>query len=71
MKRFKQHLKYGAAVMTMAALPAISFANAELNADAMVASITSSKVIIVAVGMAIFSLIGLIVSIRYAKRAAN
>lgn len=71
MKQWKQKLKYGAAVVVTTALPAIAHANAELSADAITGELTKSKPIIIAVAGAIFGLLGLIVAIAYAKRAAK
>lgn len=70
MKRWKQNLKYGAAAVLMSALPALSFAN-DIDPSALTSGITAGKAVIIAVATAIFGLLGLIVAIRYGKRAAN
>ena len=44
---------------------------ADLDASALTAGITEAKPVIIAVGTAIFGLVGLLVAIRYAKRAAS
>lgn len=44
---------------------------ADLDAATLTAGITEAKSIIIAVGTAIFGLVGLLVAIRYAKRAAS
>lgn len=44
---------------------------ADLDASSLTAGITEAKPVIIAVGTAIFSLVGLLVAIRYAKRAAS
>ena len=60
---------------TLAVLPlAIMSAGvmaADLDASALTAGITEAKPVIIAVGTAIFGLVGLLVAIRYAKRAAS
>lgn len=62
--------KRSSAVLAAAALPAVSFA-AGLDAGAMTAELDSAKTIVIAVGTAIFAIVGIIAAIRYAKRAAN
>lgn len=44
---------------------------ADLDASALTAGVDSAKPIIIAVGTAIFGLVGILVAIRYAKRAAS
>ena len=44
---------------------------ADLDASALTVGITEAKPVIIAVGTAIFGLVGLLVAIRYAKRAAS
>ena len=44
---------------------------ADLDASSLTAGITEAKPVIIAVGTAIFGLVGLLVAIRYAKRAAS
>ena len=63
-------IKRTSAVLAAAALPAVSFA-ADLDASAMTAGLDSAKTIVIAVGTAIFAIVGIIAAIRYAKRAAN
>ena len=57
-------------VLAAAALPAFSFA-AGLDAGTLTAELDSAKTIVIAVGTAIFAIVGIIAAIRYAKRAAN
>lgn len=70
MKNFKQALKYGSAFAVTTALPVLAYAD-DLSADALTTGITSAKAIIIAVAAAIFTLVGILVAIRYAKRAAS
>ena len=63
-------IKRSSAVLVAAALPAVSFA-ADLDATAMTSGLESAKTIVIAVGTAIFGIVGIIAAIRYAKRAAN
>ena len=63
-------IKRSSAVLVAAALPAVSFA-ADLDATAMTSGLESAKTIVIAVGTAIFAIVGIIAAIRYAKRAAN
>lgn len=58
------------AVLPLAIISAGAMA-ADLDAATLTAGITEAKPIIIAVGTAIFGLVGLLVAIRYAKRAAS
>ena len=58
------------AVLPLAIMSAGAMA-ADLDASALTAGITEAKTVIIAVGTAIFGLVGLLVAIRYAKRAAS
>ena len=62
--------KRSSVVLAAAALPALSFA-ADLDASAMTGGLDTAKTIVIAVGTAIFAIVGIIAAIRYAKRAAN
>ena len=63
-------IKRSSVVLAAAALPALSFA-AGLDATALTSSLESAETIVIAVGTAIFAIVGIIAAIRYAKRAAN
>ena len=63
-------IKRSSVVLAAAALPAVSFA-AGLDATALTSSLESAETIVIAVGTAIFAIVGIIAAIRYAKRAAN
>ena len=63
-------IKRSSVVLAAAALPALSFA-ADLDASAMTGGLDTAKTIVIAVGTAIFDIVGIIAAIRYAKRAAN
>ncbi|MBR5941326.1 MAG: hypothetical protein IKZ88_08710 [Neisseriaceae bacterium] len=52
-------------------LMSVSAMAADLDPTAMTTGITEAKPVIIAVGTAIFGLVGLLVAIRYAKRAAS
>ena len=52
-------------------LISVSAMAADLDPTAMTTGITEAKPVIIAVGTAIFGLVGLLVAIRYAKRAAS
>ena len=63
-------IKRSSVVLAASALPAVSFA-AGLDAKALTDSLASAETIVIAVGTAIFAIVGIIAAIRYAKRAAN
>ena len=63
-------IKRSSVVLAAATLPAVSFA-AGLDATALTSSLQSAETIVIAVGTAIFAIVGIIAAIRYAKRAAN
>lgn len=44
---------------------------ADLDASSLTTGISDAKPVIIAVGTAIFGLVGLLIAIRYAKRAAS
>lgn len=73
MKYFKQKMKYGAAVAatTLMTAPVWAADEGALDPSALVSGINSSKVIVIAVGTAIFGVIGILVALRYGKKAAN
>lgn len=70
MRKFKQALKYGSAVVVATAMPAVAFA-ADIDPQPLVDGISGAKTVIIAVAGAIFTLVGMLVAIRYAKRVAN
>ena len=63
-------IKRSSVVLAPSALHALSFA-ADLDASAMTGGLDTAKTIVIAVGTAIFAIVGIIAAIRYAKRAAN
>ena len=67
---YMSKIKRSSVVLAAAALPAVSFA-AGLDATALTSSLESAETIVIAVGTAIFAIVGIIAAIRYAKRAAN
>lgn len=72
MKYFKQKMKYGAAVVATTLMTAPVWAeDAAIDPSALVSGINSSKAIVIAVGTAIFGVIGILVALRYGKKAAN
>lgn len=73
MQNLKQKVQYGVAVAATTLMTApVWAADADaLNTAALVAGINSSKAIVVAVGTAIFSVIGILVALRYGKKAAG
>ena len=71
MKNWKQKLQYGAAVAATALMAAPVMAADDLDPSALVAGINSSKAIVVAVGTAIFGVIGILVALRYGRKASG
>lgn len=71
MKNWKQKLQYGAAVAATALMAAPVMAADDLDTSALVAGINSSKAIVVAVGTAIFGVIGILVALRYGRKASG
>lgn len=71
MKHWKQKMKYGVAVVTTTALPALAMANSDLSAEQLTAGITKGQTILVAVATAMFTIVGIYVAYRWGKRAAG
>ena len=71
MKYFKQKMKYGAAVAATTLMAAPVWAADTIETTDLVAGINSSKSIVIAIGTAIFGVIGILVALRYGKKAAN
>ena len=71
MNKLKQTWQRGVAAVTVAALPALAMAADTIDATKLTEGIDASKAIIIAVATSIFALVGLLVAIRYAKRAAS
>lgn len=71
MQNLKQKVQYGVAVAATTLMTAPVWAADELDTTALVSGINSSKAIVVAVGTAIFSVIGILVALRYGKKAAG
>ena len=65
-----QNFKKSLAVLSLGLMSAGAMA-ADLDPATLTGGITEAKPIIIAVGTAIFGLVGLLVAIRYAKRAAS
>ena len=66
----KNQLKKLAVVATAVTLPVSAMA-AAIDASALTGGIDAAGAVIVAVGAAIFGLVGLLVAITYSKRAAK
>lgn len=71
MSKLKHNWQRGVAALTVATLPALAMASDTIDATKLTAGIDGSKPIIIAVAASIFALVGLLVAIRYAKRAAS
>lgn len=73
MQNLKQKLQYGVAVAatTLMTAPVWAGDSDALDPAALVSGINSSKAIVIAVGTAIFGVIGILVALRYGKKAAN
>ena len=71
MKNLKDKMYKGMAVATMAALPAIAFANDAGIADAAKTELGSLKTAIIAIGAVVIGLAVAAVSIGVVKRAIN
>lgn len=70
-KHLKQKMVAVGATVAAMAVPSVAMANTSIDATKLTEGITAAGPIIVAVGGAVFVLVGLVVCIRYAKRAAN
>ena len=71
MQNLKQKVQYGVAVAATTLMTAPVWAADELDATSLVSGINSSKAIVIAIGTAIFGVIGILVALRYGKKAAN
>lgn len=71
MQNLKQKVQYGVAVAATTLMIAPVWAADEIDTTALVSGINSSKTIVIAIGTAIFGVIGILVALRYGKKAAN
>ena len=73
MQNLKQKVQYGVAVAatTLMTAPVWAGDGDGLDTTALLAGINSAKPIVIAVGTAIFGVIGILVALRYGKKAAN
>ena len=71
MQNLKQKVQYGAAVAATTLMAAPVWAADTIDTTELVAGINSSKAIVIAVGTAIFGVVGILVALRYGKKAAN
>lgn len=73
MQNLKQKLQYGVAVAatTLMTAPVWAADSDALDPAALVSGINSSKAIVIAVGTAIFGVIGILVALRYGKKASG
>lgn len=67
----KNQLKKLGMAAVVVALPAVSFAADTIDPAPLVEGITAGKPVVLAVGAAIFALVGLVVALTYGKRAAK
>ena len=73
MQNLKQKVQYGVAVAatTLMTAPVWAADSDALDPAALVSGINSSKAIVIAVGTAIFGVIGILVALRYGKKASG
>lgn len=73
MQNLKQKLQYGVAVAatTLMTAPVWAADSDALDPAALVSGINSSKAIVIAVGTAIFGVIGILVALRYGRKASG
>ena len=71
MQNLKQKVQYGLAVAATTLMTAPVWAADEIDTTSLVSGINSAKAIVIAVGAAIFGVIGILVALRYGKKAAN
>ena len=73
MQDLKQKLQYGVAVAatTLMTAPVWAADSDVLDPAVLVSGINSSKAIVIAVGTAIFGVIGILVALRYGKKASG
>ena len=69
MKYMNQIKKYAAPVV-VASLPAVAMAN-DLTAEALTSAIGTAKGIVVAIGVAVFAVVGILFALRAGKSAAR
>lgn len=67
----KNQLKKLGMAAVVVALPAVSFAADSIDPAPLVEGINAGKPVVLAVGAAIFGLVGLVVALTYGKRAAK
>lgn len=73
MQNLKQKVQYGVAVAatTLMTAPVWAADSDALDPAALVNGINSSKAIVIAVGTAIFGVIGILVALRYGRKASG
>ena len=73
MQNLKQKLQYGVAVAatTLMTAPVWAADSDALDPSALVSGINSSKATVIAVGTAIFGVIGILVALRYGRKASG
>lgn len=73
MQNLKQKVQYGVAVAatTLMTAPVWAADSDALDPAALVSGINSSKAIVIAVGTAIFGVIGILVALRYGRKASG
>ena len=67
----KNQLKKLGMAVVLATMPFAAFAADTIDPAPLVEGITAGKPVVLAVGAAIFSLVGLVVALTYGKRAAK
>lgn len=67
----KNQLKKLGMALVLATVPLASFAADTIDPAPLVEGINAGKPVVLAVGAAIFSLVGLVVALTYGKRAAK
>ena len=67
----KNQLKKLVMAAVLVALPVVSFAAETIDPAPLVEGITAGKAVILAVGSAVFTLLGIVVALNYGKRAAK
>lgn len=67
----KNQLKKLGMAAVVVALPTVSFAADAIDPAPLVEGITAGKPVVLAVGAAIFGLIGLLVALKFGKRASG
>ena len=71
MRNLKQKVQYGVAVAATTLMTAPVWAADTIDTTEIVAGINSAKSVVIAIGAAIFGVVGILVALRYGKKAAN